>query len=71
MNSNAVYEQRFSSARIADSDVIRKLIAEAAAASSGQKHAVGFLLSEWEDIVDAWRVDDWEAYRDVERLGPG
>jgi mRNA-degrading endonuclease RelE of RelBE toxin-antitoxin system len=64
-----LYEQRFGSARIAGSDVIRKLIAEAAAASSSQKYAVGFLLSEWEDLIDAWQLDGWEAYRDVKRLG--
>ena len=28
-----------------------------------------FLLGEWEDVVDAWQLDTWEAYRDVRRLG--
>ena len=28
-----------------------------------------FLLSEWDDVVDAWQISDWEAYRDVMRLG--
>ncbi len=27
------------------------------------------MLSEWEDVVDAWQLDSWEAYRDVSRLG--
>jgi mRNA-degrading endonuclease RelE of RelBE toxin-antitoxin system len=29
----------------------------------------GFLLSEWEQVVDAWGVETWESYRDVPRLG--
>ena len=28
-----------------------------------------FLLTEWEEMVDAWQLDTWEAYRDVRRLG--
>jgi superfamily I DNA/RNA helicase len=27
------------------------------------------LLTEWEQVVDAWQLDGWEAYRDVARLG--
>src|SRR3712207_7605836 len=27
------------------------------------------LRGEWEDVVDAWQLDTWEAYRDVRRLG--
>ena len=27
------------------------------------------MLSEWEQVVDAWQLDTWEAYRDVPRLG--
>ncbi len=28
-----------------------------------------FLLTEWAQVVDAWQLDSWEAYRDVIRLG--
>ena len=28
-----------------------------------------FLLTEWEELVDAWQLESWEAYRDVARLG--
>jgi superfamily I DNA/RNA helicase len=30
---------------------------------------VHFLLTEWKQVVDAWQLGDWEAYRDVVRLG--
>ena len=26
-------------------------------------------MSEWKNVVDAWQLDSWEAYRDVRRLG--
>jgi mRNA-degrading endonuclease RelE of RelBE toxin-antitoxin system len=29
----------------------------------------GFLLAEWDQVVDAWGLTTWEAYRDVARLG--
>ncbi|MHC4464345.1 MAG: 3'-5' exonuclease, partial [Planctomycetota bacterium] len=28
-----------------------------------------FLITEWEQVVDAWQLSSWEAYRDVIRLG--
>lgn len=34
-----------------------------------KKFKFHFLLSEWEDVVDAWQISDWEGYRDVMRLG--
>jgi Rad3-related DNA helicase len=27
------------------------------------------LLGEWSDLVDAWQLKTWEAYKDVKRLG--
>jgi hypothetical protein len=33
------------------------------------KFSARFLLMEWEEIVDAWQIETWEAYRDVLRLG--
>ena len=31
--------------------------------------SIGFLLAEWEHVVDAWQLKSWEDYRDVKRLG--
>ena len=28
-----------------------------------------FLLSEWEQVIDAWQITSWENYRDFKRLG--
>ena len=42
---------------------------ETAAAVAGHKFGQHFLMTEWDQVVDAWQVDTWDAYRDVARLG--
>lgn len=64
-----LYEQQFGRPNLADRQTIRKVIADIAATHSESKFALPFLLSEWLDLVDAWQLDSWEAYRDVRRLG--
>lgn len=54
---------------IANSQTIRDLVAESSAAVPSHKFSLHFLLTEWEQIVDAWQLDSWESYRDVTRLG--
>lgn len=55
--------------QIVSRDKVRALLAEAAREVPGQKFSLPFLLAEWEEVVDAWQLDTWEAYRDVRRLG--
>lgn len=50
-------------------DMLRELLRDAAAAVGGHKFTLHFLLTEWEQIVDAWQLESWEQYRDVSRLG--
>ncbi|MCI0349346.1 MAG: hypothetical protein L0Z53_07970, partial [Acidobacteriales bacterium] len=64
-----LYELHFGRPRIASRDLIAKLFAEAAAKESVQRFSLNFLLTEWEELVDAWQLESWEAYRDVKRLG--
>jgi mRNA-degrading endonuclease RelE of RelBE toxin-antitoxin system len=64
-----LYEQLFGRPHLATSALIRKFMAEAAAASTDQKFSLRFLLAEWEELVDAWQLKDWESYRNVKRLG--
>lgn len=54
---------------IAPLALLRTLIAKSASEVSGHKFSESFLLSEWTDVVDAWQLRSWEAYRDVTRLG--
>ncbi len=64
-----LYERHFGRPRIAERDSIRTLLADVALPTSGVTVTQNFLLGEWEDVVDAWQLDSWEAYRDVRRLG--
>ena len=50
-------------------EVVRDLLSEAAVAVGEQRFSTSFLASEWEEIVDAWQLDSWDAYRTVARLG--
>ena len=64
-----LYEARFGRANLASREIIRKLLEEASAETEGSKFSPRFLMTEWEEVVDAWQLDSWEAYRNVRRLG--
>lgn len=50
-------------------EVIQQLVEQAGSDVAGHKFSNHFLLSEWQDVVDAWQLGSWEEYRDVRRLG--
>ncbi len=64
-----LYALHFGHARIAARDVVQGFMADAIAANGNQKFSLGFLMAEWEEMADAWQLENWEAYRDVKRLG--
>jgi mRNA-degrading endonuclease RelE of RelBE toxin-antitoxin system len=64
-----LYEQHFGPLHLASRDRIKQLMTEAIAIHTDQKFSLRFLLAEWEDLVDAWQLHNWESYRDVKRLG--
>ncbi|MCE5262971.1 MAG: UvrD-helicase domain-containing protein [Deltaproteobacteria bacterium] len=64
-----LYEARFGWADLASREIVRKLLEEASAETEGSKFSFRFLMTEWEEVVDAWQLDTWEAYRNVRRLG--
>jgi len=64
-----LYELHFGRPKLATRDRIRELLSTSAADVGGLRFSPQFLLSEWEDVVDAWQLDSWETYRDVARLG--
>lgn len=45
------------------------LLAQAAAAVPGHGKPLVFLRAEWDHIIDAWQIHDWEGYRTARRLG--
>ena len=64
-----LYELNFGRPRIASREVIEHLLKEAAGEVDNHKFSPHFLMTEWEEIVDAWQLEIWEAYRDAKRLG--
>ena len=64
-----LYRGRVGQATFASREMIRQLVKEAASSVSGHKFGLHFLLTEWEEVVDAWQLENWEGYRDVVRLG--
>jgi len=64
-----LYASRFGAPMLSSPEVIRRLLAEAANEVEGHGFSERFLLGEWADVIDAWQLDSWAAYRDVRRLG--
>ena len=64
-----LYELKFGKFRIIGRDGVREIIESIAAQNPDHKFTKQFLISEWEQIVDAWQLKSWEEYRDVVRLG--
>jgi superfamily I DNA/RNA helicase len=55
--------------KLLSEEVLRNAMREAAKSVPGHAFQLPFLLAEWRDLVEAWQLDGWEAYRDVKRLG--
>jgi hypothetical protein len=64
-----LYRTHVGSATIVDHGVLKELVRKAAGVVEGHKFGIHFLLTEWEEVVDAWQLESWEVYRDVVRLG--
>ena len=64
-----LYKSQIGLAKLAGPEDIAELFKAAAVAIAGHKFSQQFLLTEWEQIVDAWQLASWESYRDVARLG--
>jgi len=64
-----LYEANIGRLKPATREVIRELVSQAYRAVEGHKFSQQFLLTEWEQVVDAWQLESWDSYRDVARLG--
>lgn len=64
-----LYKAHIGEPKLASRDDFRTALKMASDAILGHKFSDHFLLTEWEQVVDAWQLDGWEAYRDVARLG--
>ncbi len=64
-----LYKSHCGPVNLASREAVRELLGEASKAVGGHKFGLHFLLTEWEQVVDAWQLENWAAYRDVARLG--
>jgi len=64
-----LYEVNLGRPRIASQEDLCSLLQEASKSVGGHKFRLQFLLAEWEQVLDAWQLTTWDAYRDVTRLG--
>ena len=64
-----LYRAQIGSPNIATPELVQEFLVNAAGDGETRKFAPRFLMHEWENVVDAWQLDSWEAYRDVRRLG--
>ena len=64
-----LYKGQIGQANITTNAAINSLLLEASKEVGNHKFSFNFLLTEWEQVVDAWQLDTWDAYRDVARLG--
>jgi len=55
--------------RVVSRSDLLALLRDAAASVPDLRISRTFLISEWDQVVDACAVDSWEGYRDVPRLG--
>src|SRR5215472_1148422 len=64
-----LYERNIGKPRFANAETLRELLVKASEETPESRFSLPFLVSEWEQVVDAWQLATWESYRDVVRLG--
>ncbi|AYW40408.1 UvrD-helicase domain-containing protein [Pseudomonas aeruginosa] len=64
-----LYSAEFGKPIFAGREEVSSILRSAAKGVDGLKASAAFLLSEWDDVVDTWQIESWEAYRDAKRLG--
>jgi mRNA-degrading endonuclease RelE of RelBE toxin-antitoxin system len=64
-----LHAELFGQPTIASPALVQALLTKAAGSVEGHTFSGPFLSGEWSEVVDAWQIATWEAYRDVSRLG--
>jgi len=64
-----IYKSYHGPVKLIKSDQLVELLSRASRDIDGHKFSLRFLQTEWEQVVDAWQLKNWEEYRDVARLG--
>ncbi len=64
-----LYTQQFGVPKLLAREQLAALISDILGSAPPTKFSVSFLADEWWQVVDAWQISTWEAYRDFRRLG--
>jgi hypothetical protein len=64
-----LHQAQLGPVRFASREDVNALLREASITAGDHKFSASFLRTEWSQVVDAWQLASWEAYRDVQRLG--
>lgn len=64
-----LYSAEFGEPDLASTETIKELLRTASQEGEDHRFSDHFLWTEWSEVVDAWQLQTWEAYRDVARLG--
>jgi superfamily I DNA/RNA helicase len=67
--AHELHKAQFGPATMANGNQIRAYIQEALKSALGGGLSREFLFEEWEELVDAWNVEDADSYADLPRLG--
>lgn len=64
-----LHETQIGPVRLLSREDLKARLTQAADQAAALRFGIPFLLNEWDQVVDAWQLASWEAYRDVKRLG--
>lgn len=64
-----LYRAQGGTKEVAKRASLLELIRSASEKIGSHKFTTHFLVTEWDQIVDAWQLRDWDDYREVPRLG--
>lgn len=67
--ASRLHQRALGRVEIASPEIIRQVVSQGADPGDDHRFSLQFLVSEWTEVVDAWQLSSWEAYRDVPRLG--
>jgi UvrD-like helicase family protein len=64
-----LHQAQIGPVRLASKEDLDTLLRKESQAAGDHRFSQLFLRAEWDQVVDAWQLGTWEAYRDVQRLG--
>jgi superfamily I DNA/RNA helicase len=64
-----LYDAEFGKTKMLPRPLLQEMLRDESAKVPDFKFTPSFVLSEWDQLVDAWQLGTWEDYRDVKRLG--